>query len=207
MSIDYGARTPFSNLDFGDLVDVARANAKRGRAKAGGRRSARERLVQASMLAPLLATEGCFTIGGGKDTPLTDTPGDHGSNSGGAAPPPDAIIAADDDNFYTAVDSEVMIATEDLIENDALPLGATAEVVRVFGASHGTVMLHDGVIHFSPDAGFSGMATFTYEVRDSKGNLSRAEVEVQVGGKPPTPDDTGSGVHDHDHSGGMVHPD
>ncbi|MEZ5894557.1 MAG: Ig-like domain-containing protein, partial [Parvularculaceae bacterium] len=124
-----------------------------------------------------------------------------------AAPPPDAIIAADDDNFYTAVDSDVMIATEDLIENDALPLGATAEVVRVFGASHGTVMLHDGVIHFSPDAGFSGMATFSYEVRDSKGNLSRAEVEVQVGGKPPTPDDTGSGVHDHDHSGGMVHPD
>ena len=71
MSFDFAARDNAARLDFTDLVDEASRNARTtGRA---GRKSSKNRVkqraTQASLLAPLLALEGCYTIGG-NDGPL-----------------------------------------------------------------------------------------------------------------------------------------
>lgn len=221
MSFDSAARDRDPGLDFSDLVDAANQgllksaviNQKRER-----NCSAKKRLTQASMMAPLLAAQGCLTLGG-KDSPVAadarsggggsaQPPASSGGGSTGA-PQPAAVQAADDSNFNAQTDSGIQISTADLLANDAAPQGAELELVRVFGAVNGTVMLHDGVVHFTPNSGFEGAASFRYEVRDSLGNISEAGVEINVGEhmKGPHGGDNGGDMHGgHDH-GGMAHPD
>ncbi len=212
MSVESGARDQFSGLDFTVLVD-AKAETGLGIAAQGRRarkRAIKQRLTQASMMAPLLAAEGCLTLGGkggpsaSDQTPNQPAPGNSGNNGG--APAPSAVQAVDDGHFHTEPGETVQISANDLLANDLLPAGASGQVVRVFGATNGVVTLHNGVIHFTPAHGFEGAATFQYEVRDSRGNLSRAEVEIHVGEASEMPHHGGGDEPPMDH-GGMPHPD
>ncbi len=218
MSFDFVTRDHVSGFDFTELVDAsqkggvinATSSMQGPRAR---KRAVRQRLSQASMLAPLLAAEGCLTVGGKGNPVLSDpVPSPSGSSGGAAGVPPSAvpavkaIQAVDDDNFLTSPGEVIHIAASDLIANDALPAGATAELVRVYGAVNGVVTLEAGVVHFTPAPGFEGVATFQYEVRDSKGNLSQAQVEIEVGAHDHTAHDHGGGMTDPGHShGGMPH--
>ena len=234
MSFDFVARDSAARLDFSDLVDAASSNARTSirRNRKAQKQGAKQRLAQASMLAPLLALEGCYTIGG-NDGPLKggeDRAPDGGDksnsrNGGGTATPPvtpaapvepSAIEAFNDDHFHTDAGEGIQIAADDLLSNDIVPEGVSAQLVRVFGATHGTVMLHDGAVHFTPEAGYEGEASFQYEVRDSNGNLSRAQVEVHVGPQDGMDDGhDGMDMGDHGDMGDMpagddhshVHPD
>ncbi|WDI32097.1 Ig-like domain-containing protein [Hyphococcus flavus] len=213
--------TSYSSLDLRDILHASEAGLLKTPEKPGKRsrrRSVKKTMTQASMIAPLLAAEGCLTIGGGEG-PLASAPGNGGPANGGdepaqggVTPPPAAVTAvqAEDDPNFTASTSEMVhIAVDDLLANDARAPGTTIELVRVFGAQHGTVMLHDGVIHFTPHDGHEGLATFQYEVRDSNGNRSRAEVEIHVGDHQQQ----GGGHEDSGHGGGHgghgghAHPD
>lgn len=200
MSFDAYARDPGVIGDFTDLVDAANkglltAPKKRGLPPCGP--GVKQRLSQIGVMASLLATEGCLTLGD-EAGPITD---DEGSVPP-PAPPPSSVQAVDDADFHVDTSGELYIAPQDLLANDAAPAGATLEIVRVYGATNGQVTLIDGLVHFTPAAGYEGMASFFYEVRDSNGNLSQASVEIHVG--PQDHDDHGSGG-DEDHSG--VHPD
>lgn len=249
MSVDFVARGSAAKLDFTDLVDasVGGLTAPTLKGRKSRKRGAKQRLVQASMLAPLLATEGCFTIAGNespirgqdkqaaKDDPVSVSDGGAAASGDASVPTtpaapatpiapaaPLSVDAVDDEHFHVDADASVMIAANDLLANDIVPDGASAELVRVFGAVNGTVMLHDGVVHFTPADGFEGEASFQYELRDSNGNLARAQVDVQVGGHDDMShgDDDGDmdmGGHDmddHDMDGhdmaddsAHVHPD
>jgi hypothetical protein len=163
--------------DFTDLVDAANSgllpSSKKQRRSRGG---LKQRFNQAALLAPLLATEGCLTLG--------DEGGAIDGGGDGSAPPPlpgSAVQAVDDSNFHADTDGDLFIAPKDLLENDQVAQGVTLEIVRVYGATHGEVTLLDGLIYFKPEAGYEGMATFYYEVRDSNGNVSQASVEIHVG--------------------------
>ncbi len=231
MSLDFAARDSITRLDFSDLVDAARDTARTSirRDRKVKKQSSKQRLAQASMLAPLLALEGCYTVGGndgplkggGERAPSGEDKGKSGNGGGTTTPPvtpavpvePAAIEAFNDEHFHADAGEGIQIAADDLLSNDIVPEGVSAQLVRVFGATHGTAMLHDGVVHFTPEAGYEGEASFQYEVRDSNGNLSRAQVEVQVG-----PDDGmhEDGMHDghddmdmgdHDGHGDMDHGD
>ena len=215
MSFDLAARDTLTNLDFTDLVDapVAAGLSPTAKGRRARKRAVKQRLAQASMLAPLLATEGCLTLGG-KASPdaLDDTPGgavgggSSGGGGGGAAP--SAVVASDDSHFMTDIGKEIHISANDLLANDAFPVGATGQVVRVFGAVNGTVTLENGVVHFTPTPGFEGFAYFQYEVRDSLGNLSQATVEIGVGEHDHTGHDHGGGGGGMDHgNGGTPHAD
>ncbi len=218
MSFDFVNRGQFSGFDFTDLVEASRgsgqsiaAPAEQGRR--ARKRGVRQRLSQASMLAPLLAAEGCLTVGGKAGPVISEPAPPSGGSSGGVVKPPSvpaagkAVKAVDDDNFMATSGEHLQIAASDLLANDIVPAGVTAQLVRVYGAVNGVVTLEGGVVHFTPTHGFTGVATFQYEVRDSKGNLSQAQVEIDVEEHSGHGGGTG-GAHDPDHGhGGATDPD
>ncbi|MEX6632099.1 Ig-like domain-containing protein [Hyphococcus lacteus] len=218
MSVEYTAPKNGSGFDFSDLIEASQHGQLPKSIQANRRsrkQSLKQRTGQMGMIAPLLALEGCFTIGGKGDPivnipePTPSTPTTPPSSGGGVTPPATVSVAEakDDDNFHVEIDASVHIAVNDLLANDDIPDGG-AELVRVFGAANGTVMMHNGVIMFTPDSGYEGMASFRYEIRDSKGNLSEASVNLHV------MEDGDGHQHDSGHGdmpgmgdGGHVHSD
>ncbi len=196
-------------------------------------KNSRYNLANAGLFAPLLLAEGCLSTG---KRGLLDSAADEGDeptlasrastngasdSSGifpgfaddipipGFGPATQPAEAQDDTNFHTAMEASLNIATADLLANDG---DGPLELVRVFGATNGSVSLENGVVTFTPDDGFEGMARFQYEVRDSNGNISDANVEIHVGAMDHGDmghGDMGDGGHgDMGHGdGGHVHPD
>lgn len=76
-----------------------------------------------------------------------------------------APVAVDD---TVSTDEDVVLALQasSLISNDLDLDGDTLSLTAVSNAMHGTVALASGVITFSPDAEFSGTASFDYTVSD-----------------------------------------
>jgi VCBS repeat-containing protein len=77
----------------------------------------------------------------------------------------DAPVAGAD-AVNAAFETPLVIPVASLLANDADVDNPTLSVTGVGGAVNGTVSLAAGVITFTPDAGFSGAASFTYTVSD-----------------------------------------
>ncbi len=203
MSYEFGVgrkKRAVSDFGIGDLIaaldgGVHSAGAQTGRRNR--RRAAKKRLAQSSLLAPILAAEGCLTVGK-EEVPLGSAESTGGSSaaasgSSGAAPgsgltSPDAgtsQAAQDDFGFNTPATTEIQITTSELLANDFSAKGEALQLVRVYGASNGTVSLNGNMVTFTPNHGFEGAASFKYEVRDADGELSTATVEIQVGDAAP----------------------
>ena len=91
---------------------------------------------------------------------------------------------AEDDTKTTAEDTPLIFPSSDLVSNDdeGAPdeAGQTLTVTVVFDGTHGTVDLGtDGNITFTPEANYSGDATFTYRVCDN-GSPSKCSIETAV---------------------------
>ena len=87
---------------------------------------------------------------------------------------------ANDDALSTGVGQAITVAAETLLRNDTDVDGDAPSIADVGEASHGTVSLVDGAVTFTPDAGFSGTASFRYTVSDGAGATDTAEVLVAV---------------------------
>jgi large repetitive protein len=74
-----------------------------------------------------------------------------------------------------------------VLDNDLDPNGGLT-VTTVGTADHGTVTFTGTEVVFTPAAGFSGDATFTYTATDVDGNTTTADVTVTVGTAPAVPD-------------------
>jgi hypothetical protein len=96
---------------------------------------------------------------------------------------PDAV----DDSATTMESVPVAI---DVLANDSDPEGQSISVFGVTQGANGSVAVNpDGTVTYSPDAGFSGTDTFTYEITDGNGGSDSATVTVTV--EPaPTPTNT-----------------
>ncbi|MEO1253167.1 MAG: cadherin-like domain-containing protein [Pseudomonadota bacterium] len=179
------------------------------------RRAARRALAKGGLVAPLLAAQGCFAVGKG-ELPLAGpdasagagagassgaAAGRSGASSGEAALPPAPVAGgqndagAQSDRLQASENESRTIDVGELLANDIGANGGSLEIVRVFNAVNGTVMLDGAIIEFIPDEGYDGVASFQYEVRDSAGNLTVASVEIDV-----APADHG-GMHGGDHGG------
>jgi len=88
--------------------------------------------------------------------------------------------AVDDTGFTTAYGTSLAISASALTANDTIATNYALSVTGVSNASHGTVALNNGVITFTPDAGYSGAATFTYTVSDAYGDAATANVDLTV---------------------------
>jgi cysteine-rich repeat protein len=81
---------------------------------------------------------------------------------GGSNDPPVAV----DDSATTPEDTALQLPASGLVANDTDPDGQTLSVTAVGSATHGTVALAGGVATFTPEANYSGAATFDYTVSD-----------------------------------------
>ena len=117
------------------------------------------------------------------------------------------------DTATTTVDQAVTIATSAQTGND---VGTAVTVTAVRDAQHGTVALgQDGTVVFTPTTGFSGTATFHYDVVDAARGTATSWVVVVVGPQA-TPDTAtatagstltvaaSAGVLENDHGTGLT---
>jgi Ca2+-binding RTX toxin-like protein len=95
-------------------------------------------------------------------------------------PEPDAPVATDDSGFTTAAETPLTIAAVDLLANDTDADGDALSITAVSDAVGGTAALDaSGNPVFTPDAGFSGPASFRYTVSDG-GLTATAQVQLTV---------------------------
>ena len=86
---------------------------------------------------------------------------------------------AQDDVVSTAIGTSVSI---DVTANDSDPDGDFIGVTFVSTPGNGTVEITgDGTVLYTPDPGFEGTDTFTYEIDDGRGGQDTATVTVSVG--------------------------
>ncbi|NRB36216.1 MAG: tandem-95 repeat protein, partial [Rhodobacteraceae bacterium] len=88
-----------------------------------------------------------------------------------------APIAGHD--YFDAAQQETI--SGQVLDNDSDPDGDALSVSLVYDAKFGTLDLtSDGGFIYTPDAGFSGLDRFIYEVSDGKGGTDRGTVRITV---------------------------
>ena len=109
------------------------------------------------------------------------------------APPPNtAPIATNDSGIETGHGAALTILASALLANDADTDGDMLSIQSVVSGIGGTVSLDaEQSIVFTPAAGFSGEASFSYTVEDGKGGTASASVTLTVAAPVPvgTPGD------------------
>ncbi|MDY6939510.1 MAG: tandem-95 repeat protein [Cyanobacteriota bacterium] len=102
----------------------------------------------------------------------------------GTTPPdpnPNQNPALTDDTASTQTNQPITLLASDLLSNDSDPDGDALEMTAVGNATNGTVALDDeGNVEFTPEADFSGDASFNYTVSDGQGGTATATVNVSV---------------------------
>ncbi|WP_448599521.1 Ig-like domain-containing protein [Thermoleptolyngbya sp.] len=101
---------------------------------------------------------------------------------------------ANADSFTTNFGTPLTLNLSQLLVNDTDPDGSVLSVTAVSGAVNGTATLNAaaGTVTFTPTAGFSGLAQFTYTVTDGTGLADTAAVFVLVNPPTSTPGSTTS---------------
>ncbi|HVX64538.1 MAG TPA: cadherin-like domain-containing protein, partial [Pirellulales bacterium] len=98
---------------------------------------------------------------------------------------------AANDLFAVQQDTPLSITAPGLLTNDSDPEGDSLTASLFSGPAHGTLALQaDGSFSYTPDAGFAGVDSFTYQADDgtSKSALAAVTLKVGAGGAAPTID-------------------
>ena len=109
----------------------------------------------------------------------------------------DGIPVANQDTLAASEGRSITYVAADLLRNDTDSNGDTLTIASVTSGTGGTVVLNaDGTVTFTPSAGFSGAASFTYTATDGTASSAAATVTVNVtpNGPPPPPPPSGSGT-------------
>ncbi|MDJ0946478.1 MAG: Ig-like domain-containing protein [Kiloniellales bacterium] len=116
----------------------------------------------------------------------------------------DAPVAADD----ASVTDQDTAVTINVLSNDLDAEGHALSVAAVGTAANGNVAINaDGTVTYTPNAGFSGSDSFTYDVSDGNGGVHTATVSVTVNPVAPPPSGpTVFNVANLDGSNGFVIP-
>ena len=95
----------------------------------------------------------------------------------------EAPVAVDDLGSTVLPDQPVVIPVSNMLSNDSDPDGDELQLVSVYNAQGGTVRIaEDGDVVFTPDAGFSGTASFLYTITDGTASAEAEcvfDVEIQ----------------------------
>ncbi|MDF2974362.1 MAG: Ca2+-binding protein toxin, partial [Microvirga sp.] len=85
------------------------------------------------------------------------------------------------DRFTTKKGEALTLTAAQLLANDLDLDGGELSLVALDEDEHGTAVLNeDGTITFTPKAGFTGEASFTYMVADGQGGYSEGTVSITV---------------------------
>ncbi|GLS34283.1 protein of unknown function [Mesorhizobium albiziae] len=101
--------------------------------------------------------------------------------------PNQAPVAVNDSGFSVGRGGSLVISFASLTANDTDPNGDALTVTAVSNPSNGTVTLNaqNGTVIFTPNANYSGPASFTYTISDGRGGTSSASAAVTVEQAPP----------------------
>jgi len=83
-----------------------------------------------------------------------------------------------DDDYATGFETPITIPLSSIVAND---VGIGLYAVSVFSLQHGYLSVSGSGLQFTPDAGFTGVASFQYTAADSAGRTTVATVRIHVG--------------------------
>jgi len=91
-------------------------------------------------------------------------------------------VANNDSGFVANENGSVTIAASTLLANDTDPNGLTLSVTGVSNASNGTAVYNASAqtVTFTPTAGYTGSASFTYSIADTSGATASASASLIV---------------------------
>jgi VCBS repeat-containing protein len=96
----------------------------------------------------------------------------------------DAPVSEDDEYLTLGGDTLTTDAAGGVLANDSDVEGDTLTVTLIQGPNHGSLTLNsDGSFTYTPETGFSGEDTFTYQVNDGEadGNVATVKISVDQG--------------------------
>ncbi|MEN0039464.1 MAG: Ig-like domain-containing protein [Cellvibrio sp.] len=85
-----------------------------------------------------------------------------------------------DDYYTTDEDTPIVFNLSDWLVNDSDPDGDTIAVFSAGSVVNGSLSYVGGQLTFTPDAEFSGQASFKYSIHDGHGNTATATVYITV---------------------------
>lgn len=91
--------------------------------------------------------------------------------------------SAEDDQYGTRIDQQLIVSAPGVLENDSDPDGDDISIVSFDSTTTGggKVLLNDdGSFTYTPDEGFEGTDTFTYEISDEIDSTDIANVSIIV---------------------------
>jgi len=101
-------------------------------------------------------------------------------------PVDDAPVAVDD-SYSTGFETALTVPAAGVLANDSDIDGDALSIAGVQQPANGTVVLNaDGSFTYTPDARFSGLDSFDYELDDGQGGVVTATVDVTVTGPAPS---------------------
>jgi hypothetical protein len=89
-------------------------------------------------------------------------------------------VANADGGFVAAASTPLTIQASALLANDTDPNGLPLTVTGVSNPTNGAVVLNGTTITFSPKAGYTGAASFTYTIQDTAGRTASANVSLVI---------------------------
>ncbi|MDC7744555.1 DUF4082 domain-containing protein [Rhizobium binxianense] len=95
-------------------------------------------------------------------------------------------VAANDNGYTTYSDTALSIAAASLLANDTDADGDPLGITGVNGAVNGTVTFNSQTksVIFTPTAGYTGAASFSYSISDGFGGTASATVSLTIGTPP-----------------------
>ncbi|MBW9055648.1 DUF4082 domain-containing protein [Rhizobium mesosinicum] len=97
-----------------------------------------------------------------------------------------APVAANDNGYTTYSNTALSIAAASLLANDTDVDGDPLSITGATGGVNGTVTFNSQTnsVTFTPNAGYTGVASFTYSISDGHGGTSSATVNLTVNSQP-----------------------
>ncbi|ARQ09491.1 oxidoreductase domain-containing protein [Rhizobium etli] len=135
-------------------------------------------------LTALAGSNGVYAVGSGSIFPTSSYQSTNywvdvvfNQSAGNTAP-----VAANDNGYTTYTNTALSIAAANLLANDSDADGDPLVVTGVSGAINGSVSYNSQMqtVTFTPTAGYTGPASFSYSIADGKGGTASAQVSLTV---------------------------
>ncbi|MBY3466893.1 DUF4082 domain-containing protein [Rhizobium laguerreae] len=139
-------------------------------------------------LTALAGTNGVYAVGSGSTFPTQSYQSSNywvdvvfNQSTGNTVP-----VAANDNGYTTYANTALSIAAANLLANDSDGDGDPLSITGANGAVNGTVTFNSqtNTVIFTPNAGYTGVASFSYSISDGHGGTASATVSLTVNSQP-----------------------
>ncbi|NKL36429.1 DUF4082 domain-containing protein [Rhizobium leguminosarum bv. viciae] len=139
-------------------------------------------------LTALAGANGVYAVGSGSTFPTQSYQSTnywvdvvYNQSTGNTVP-----VAANDNGYTTYTNTALSIAAANLLANDSDGDGDPLVITGANGAVNGTVTFNSqtNTVIFTPNSGYTGIASFSYSISDGHGGTASATVSLTVNSQP-----------------------